>query len=309
MTGPRGEGRRTRTSSRSYLGESHDERHRVRSPRSPRRPSAYARAGHRRRPRRRRSAVHRRHGAGRRCRCGRSRSPVRRSPSCSSARPSAPAAACSRCSSTPSPASPARRSSPSMHGRPARPSPCPSFGYVIGFIPAAGVVGWLAQPQLGPPRRPRRGRVLLASAIPFVTGLPYLAVVARRSSALPNDLQSVLAAGLYPFIVGGIAKALIAARHPAARVEGRRPPLTRARRPPHRRRTASPPERPAGRAGVAVRRRVASPRPRCRCAPAVRDRLRTRARARRAPRAACAQTDGRPGASWHRASRPWCGRD
>lgn len=52
--------------------------------------------------------------------------------------------------------------------------------------------------------------MLVASAIPFVTGLPYLAVVLGQLGA-PNDLQSVLAAGLYPFIVGGIAKALIAA--------------------------------------------------------------------------------------------------
>ena len=43
-----------------------------------------------------------------------------------------------------------------------------------------------------------------------MTGLPYLAV-ALGALGLPNDLQSVLAAGLYPFIVGGVAKALIAA--------------------------------------------------------------------------------------------------
>ncbi|MGN8048664.1 biotin transporter BioY [Curtobacterium sp. 22159] len=86
----------------------------------------------------------------------------------------------------------------------------PSFGYVIGFIPAAGVVGWLARRDWD--RRFGRATVamLLASAIPFVTGLPYLAAALGALGA-PNDLQSVLAAGLYPFIVGGIAKALIAA--------------------------------------------------------------------------------------------------
>ncbi|WNY34473.1 biotin transporter BioY [Curtobacterium flaccumfaciens] len=52
--------------------------------------------------------------------------------------------------------------------------------------------------------------MLLASAIPFVTGLPYLAVALGQLGA-PNDVQSVLAAGLYPFIIGGVAKALIAA--------------------------------------------------------------------------------------------------
>lgn len=86
----------------------------------------------------------------------------------------------------------------------------PSFGYVIGFIPAAGLVGWLARRNWD--RHIGRAAVamLLASAIPFVTGLPYLAVALGQLGA-PNDVQSVLAAGLYPFIVGGIAKALIAA--------------------------------------------------------------------------------------------------
>ncbi len=86
----------------------------------------------------------------------------------------------------------------------------PSFGYVIGFIPAAGVVGWLARRNWD--RHVGRAAVAftLASAIPFVTGLPYLAV-ALGALGLPNDLQSVLAAGLYPFIVGGLVKAFIAA--------------------------------------------------------------------------------------------------
>ncbi|PZF29770.1 MULTISPECIES: biotin transporter BioY [unclassified Curtobacterium] len=86
----------------------------------------------------------------------------------------------------------------------------PSFGYVIGFIPAAGLVGWLARRNWD--RHVGRAAVamLLASAIPFVTGLPYLAVALGQLGA-PNDVQSVLAAGLYPFVVGGIAKALIAA--------------------------------------------------------------------------------------------------
>ncbi|ROP66240.1 biotin transport system substrate-specific component [Curtobacterium sp. PhB130] len=86
----------------------------------------------------------------------------------------------------------------------------PSFGYVIGFVPAAGVIGWLARRNWD--RKVGRAALAftLASAIPFVTGLPYLAVVLGTLGA-PNDLQSVLAAGLYPFIAGGLVKALIAA--------------------------------------------------------------------------------------------------
>ncbi|MCJ1713928.1 biotin transporter BioY [Curtobacterium sp. VKM Ac-2922] len=86
----------------------------------------------------------------------------------------------------------------------------PSFGYVIGFVPAAGVIGWLARRNWD--RKVGRAAVAFtfASAIPFATGLPWLAV-ALGALGLPNDLQSVLAAGLYPFIVGGLVKALIAA--------------------------------------------------------------------------------------------------
>ncbi|MBT2503205.1 biotin transporter BioY [Curtobacterium sp. ISL-83] len=86
----------------------------------------------------------------------------------------------------------------------------PSFGYVIGFIPAAGLIGWLARRNWDRKFLRATAAFTLASAIPFVTGLPYLAVALGQLDA-PNDLQSVLAAGLYPFIVGGIAKALIAA--------------------------------------------------------------------------------------------------
>jgi biotin transport system substrate-specific component len=86
----------------------------------------------------------------------------------------------------------------------------PSFGFVIGFIAAAFVVGKLAE------RKWDRnvGLALLAflgaSLIPFAFGLPYLAV-ALGLLGLPNDFASVMAAGFTPFIIGGIIKAAIAA--------------------------------------------------------------------------------------------------
>ena len=52
--------------------------------------------------------------------------------------------------------------------------------------------------------------MLLASVIPFVTGLPYMAIVLGPLGD-PIARQSVLGAGVYPFVVGGIAKGLIAA--------------------------------------------------------------------------------------------------
>jgi len=86
----------------------------------------------------------------------------------------------------------------------------PSFGFVIGFVLAAAVIGWLSEREWDKKWWRSAAAFFLASLIPFAVGLPYLAVV-LGSLGLPNDLPSVLGAGLYPFIVGGIAKWLIAA--------------------------------------------------------------------------------------------------
>jgi biotin transport system substrate-specific component len=86
----------------------------------------------------------------------------------------------------------------------------PSFGFVIGFVVAAAAIGWLSERDWDTSWWRSAAAFFLASLIPFAIGLPYLAVV-LGSLGLPNDLQSVLAAGLYPFIIGGIAKWLIAA--------------------------------------------------------------------------------------------------
>jgi len=86
----------------------------------------------------------------------------------------------------------------------------PSFGYVLGFIPSAALIGWLARRNWDKRFGSATAAFALASAIPFVTGLPYLAVVLGQIGA-PNDLLTVLQSGLFPFLVGGIAKALIAA--------------------------------------------------------------------------------------------------
>ena len=48
------------------------------------------------------------------------------------------------------------------------------------------------------------------SLVVFAIGLPWLAM-SLGQLGLPNDLQSVLIAGFYPFIIGGLIKAAIAA--------------------------------------------------------------------------------------------------
>jgi biotin transport system substrate-specific component len=86
----------------------------------------------------------------------------------------------------------------------------PSFGFVIGFVPAAFAIGWLSERAWD--RHALRSLVgfFLASLIPFAFGLPWLAV-ALGTLGYPNDFASVMAAGFTPFIVGGLVKWLIAA--------------------------------------------------------------------------------------------------
>ncbi|RIX27961.1 biotin transporter BioY [Amnibacterium setariae] len=78
-------------------------------------------------------------------------------------------------------------------------------GYIVGFVLAAAFTGWLAQ------RRWERGllRGLLAfvagSGVVFLVGLPWLKI------ALGLTWAQTLQGGLYPFVVGGVVKAVVAA--------------------------------------------------------------------------------------------------
>ena len=86
----------------------------------------------------------------------------------------------------------------------------PSFGFIIGFIPAAALIGWLSERAWD--RRPLLAAAgfLAASIVPFLFGLPYLAIV-LGNLGLPHDFTAVMAAGFTPFILGGVIKWAIAA--------------------------------------------------------------------------------------------------
>jgi biotin transport system substrate-specific component len=87
----------------------------------------------------------------------------------------------------------------------------PSFGFVIGFIFSAFVAGWFAERAWD--RRPALAFVgfAAASVVPFLFGIPYLAVVLNVSLGLDLTFWQILEAGLFPFIIGGLVKAAIAA--------------------------------------------------------------------------------------------------
>lgn len=81
----------------------------------------------------------------------------------------------------------------------------PTGGYIVGFIFAAGLTGWLAQRSWDRHFVGAAVAFLAGSAVVFAFGLPWLAV------ALGLNLEQTLQAGLYPFILGGVIKAMIAA--------------------------------------------------------------------------------------------------
>lgn len=81
----------------------------------------------------------------------------------------------------------------------------PSGGYLLGFVAAAAVVGWVAE-RFGDRRfTAALLSFALGTVVTFAAGMLWLAV------SLGLDLQHTLEYGLYPFVVGGIAKALIGA--------------------------------------------------------------------------------------------------
>lgn len=87
----------------------------------------------------------------------------------------------------------------------------PSFGYVIGFILSAYVAGWFAERHWD--RRPGLAFVgfAAASAVPFVFGIPYMAFILNVLGGANLSFWQLLEFGLFPFIVGGLIKAGLAA--------------------------------------------------------------------------------------------------
>lgn len=80
----------------------------------------------------------------------------------------------------------------------------PSFGYILGMLLAATVVGALA--RRGGDRSPLRtvGTMAAGTAIIYAVGVPYLALATGMTAT------EAMAAGLVPFLVGDALKAALA---------------------------------------------------------------------------------------------------
>lgn len=85
----------------------------------------------------------------------------------------------------------------------------PTLGYLFGFIAAAAVVGFFAEREIGRKWFSVAVGFVAGNAIIYAFGLPWLSIFLGANS-WPNDLQSTLTAGLYPFIVGDAIKIALA---------------------------------------------------------------------------------------------------
>jgi biotin transport system substrate-specific component len=81
----------------------------------------------------------------------------------------------------------------------------PTGGYIVGFVLSAFLVGWLSERQWDRKILKAIATFVGGSLVVFAVGLPWLSFV------LNLNVQQTLEGGFYPFIVGGIIKAIIAA--------------------------------------------------------------------------------------------------
>jgi biotin transport system substrate-specific component len=81
----------------------------------------------------------------------------------------------------------------------------PSFGYLVGFVVAAAVLGRLA--ELGADRKPQT--TLIAMVVG--TGIIYFFGVTWLANSLHVTLATAIGLGLTPFLLGDAIKALLAA--------------------------------------------------------------------------------------------------
>jgi biotin transport system substrate-specific component len=80
-----------------------------------------------------------------------------------------------------------------------------SFGYIMGFVPAAMIVGALARRRADRSIVSTFATACLGSLIIYSVGLPWLV------RFLDVDVATGLELGVYPFLIGDAIKALVAA--------------------------------------------------------------------------------------------------
>jgi biotin transport system substrate-specific component len=85
----------------------------------------------------------------------------------------------------------------------------PTGGYLVGFVLAAILTGWLAQRSWDRKVVGAGVTFLAGTVVIYAVGLPWLSV-ALGQLGYPNDLGATLQSGLMPFVPGDILKAVVA---------------------------------------------------------------------------------------------------
>jgi biotin transport system substrate-specific component len=80
----------------------------------------------------------------------------------------------------------------------------PTGGYILGFVLAAVMTGYLAQHRWDRRFSSAVAAMLTGNVVIYLTGLPWLA------HEIGTDLEGTLEAGLYPFVVGDLLKLYLA---------------------------------------------------------------------------------------------------
>ena len=86
----------------------------------------------------------------------------------------------------------------------------PSFGFILGFIPTAWLIGRLAERRWDRSPLASFGAFGLASAIPFLVGVPWMWMTLFFVKGTALSLWATLSAGFFPFIPGGVVKWVLA---------------------------------------------------------------------------------------------------
>lgn len=78
-------------------------------------------------------------------------------------------------------------------------------GYLVGFLAASALVGWLAEQRWDWRFSSALGAMLTGNLVIYLIALPWLAIT------LHTDLEKTLEYGLYPFVAGDMIKLYLAA--------------------------------------------------------------------------------------------------
>jgi biotin transport system substrate-specific component len=81
----------------------------------------------------------------------------------------------------------------------------PSLGYIVGYIPAGALVGWLAERRFGRSPLTTVAALVAGSAVIYAFGVTWLAL------AIHVGPWTALQEGMFPFLAGDALKAALAA--------------------------------------------------------------------------------------------------